>query len=146
MKTSRDILLAQHRAAGPKLDAIRRAVVAEELNHQDTKAQSWAANLVSWCLGGSNLFWRELILPSRRTWAGLAAVWLLLVAVNVLQREPATAGKFSSSSSAPTMMSLREQQRWMNELFADRTMATDAEPPKTFSPKPRTETAKVVAV
>ena len=146
MKTPREILLAQHRAAGPKLDAIRRAVMADKLNHQDTKAQSWVAVFVSWCLRGSNVFWSELILPSRRTWAGLAAAWLLIVAVNVSQREPATAGKFSSASSAPTMMSFREQQRWMNELFADRTVATDAEPPKTFSPKPRTETAKVVAV
>ena len=139
MKTPREILLAQHRAAGPKLDAIRRAVVADKLNHQNTKAQSWVAVFVSWCLRGSNVFWSELILPSRRTWSGLAAAWLLIVAVNILQREPATAGKFSSASSAPTMMSFREQQRWMNELFADRTVATDAEPPKTFSPKPRTE-------
>ena len=145
MKTPREIILAQHRAAEPKLDAIRRLAVAE-LNHQDTKAQSWMAVFVSWCLRGSNVFWSELILPSRRTWAGLAAAWLLIVAVNVLQREPVTAGKFSSASSAPTMMSFREQQRWMNELFADRTVAADAEPPKTFSPKPRTETAKVVAV
>ena len=143
MKTPRDILLAQHRAAGPKLDAIRRALVADKLNRQDTKAQSWAAVFVSSCLRGSNVFWHELILPSRRTWAGLAAVWLLIVAVNFAQREPAPAGKISS---APAMMSFREQQRWMNELFADRTTATDAEPPKTFSPKPRTETAKAVAV
>ena len=146
MKTPREILLAQHRAAGPKLDAIRRAVMADKLNHQDTKAQSWVAVFVSWCLRGSNVFWSELILPSRRTWAGLAAAWLLIVAVNVSQREPATAGKFSSASSAPTMMSFREQQRWMNELFADRTVATDAEPPKIFSPKPRTESAKLVTV
>ena len=146
MKTPRDILLAQHRAAGPQLDAIRRAVVAEELNNQGTKEPSWALNFVSLFLRGSKTLWRELILPSRRTWSGLAAVWLLIVAVNVLQREPATAGKFSSASSAPTMMSFREQQRWMNELFADRTVATDAEPPKTFSPKPRTETTKMFAV
>ena len=146
MKTPRDILLAQHRAAGPKLDAIRRAVMTKDLNNKVTKEPSGALNFVTLLLRCSNLFWRELILPSRRTWAGLAAVWLLIVAVNVLQREPATAGKFSSASSAPTMMSFREQQRWMNELFADRTVATDAEPPKTFSPKPRTESVKLVAV
>ena len=146
MKTPRDILLAHHRAAGPKLDAIRRAVVAEKLNNQATKEPSRSLNLVALILHGSKTLWNELILPNRRTWAGLAAAWLLIVAVNVLQREPATAGKFSSASSAPTMMSFREQQRWMNELFADRTVATDAEPPKTFSPKPRTETNKQVAV
>ena len=142
MKTPREIILAQHRAAEPKLDAIRRLAVAE-LNHQDTKAQSWMAVFVSWCLRGSNVFWSELILPSRRTWAGLAAVWLLIVAVNVAERDHSPVGKIFT---APAMMSFREQQRWMNELFADRTVATDAEPPKTFSPKPRTETVKVVAV
>ena len=146
MKTPRDILLAQHRAANPKLDAIRRAVVTEKLNHQATKEPSWALNFVTFFLRGSKTLWSELILPSRRTWSGLAAVWLLIVAVNVLQREPATAGKFSSASSAPTMMSFREQQRWMNELFAERSAPLDAEPPKTFSPKPRTESVKLVAV
>ena len=32
MKTPREILLAQHRAAGPKLDAIRRAVMADKFH------------------------------------------------------------------------------------------------------------------
>ena len=142
MKTPRDILLAQHRAAGPKLDAIRRALVAE-FSHEDKKAQSWLAGLVFSCLRGSKTLWSELIFPSRRIWSGLAAVWLLIVAVNFAQREPAPAGKFSA---APTMMSFREQQRWMNELFAERSAPLDAEPPKTFSPKPRTEKIKTVAV
>ena len=143
MKTPRNILLAQHRAAGPKLDAIRRTVLAEELNNQVTKKPSWALNFVTLLLRGSKTLWSELILPSRRIWAGLAAAWLLIVAVNVLQREPATAGKFSSASSAPPMMSFREQQRWMNELFADRSVAADTEPPKYFSPKPRTENTQL---
>jgi predicted DNA-binding protein YlxM (UPF0122 family) len=39
MKTPRDILFARHQAAAPKLDAIRREVVAE-LNNQETKEQS----------------------------------------------------------------------------------------------------------
>jgi hypothetical protein len=136
MKTPREILLAQHRAVEPKLDAIRHAVVAEELNNQVTKKPSWAQNLIVWFLGCSNLFWRELILPSRRIWAGLAAVWLVIAAVNLAERDHSSPGNISS---APVMMSLREQQRWMNELFADRSLPVDTEPPKIFSPKPRTE-------
>jgi hypothetical protein len=136
MKTPREILLAQHRAVEPKLDAIRHAVVAEELNNQGTKKQSWHQFLFAWFLGCSNLFWRELILPSRRIWAGLAAVWLVIAVVNVAGRDHSPAGNISS---APVMMSLREQQRWMNELFADRSLSVDTEPPKAFSPKPRTE-------
>ena len=142
MKTPRDILLAQHRAAGPKLDAIRRALVAE-LNHEDKKAQSWLAGLVSSCLRGSNVFWRELILPSRRIWAGLAAVWFLIVAVNVSQREHLPGGNISAG---PVMMSFSEQQRLLNELFADRAPVAEADRPQKFSPKPRTEKIRTAAV
>jgi hypothetical protein len=44
MKTPREILFARHQAATPKLDALRREVVAG-LNHQDTRAKSRAATL-----------------------------------------------------------------------------------------------------
>ncbi len=80
--------------------------------------------------------WQELFLPSRRIWSGLAAIWLLILAVNLAQHDPSSADKLTA---APAMMSFREQQRWMNELFADRAPTADAEPPKIFSPKPRTE-------
>ncbi len=136
MKTPREILLARHQTAVPKLDAVRRETIAG-LNHQGTKAPSGVLVLVSWCLGGSNKLWQELVLPSRRIWSGLATVWILILAVNFAQREPVAAGKFST---APAMMSFREQQRWMNELFAERGSIADAEPRKVYSPKPRTET------
>jgi hypothetical protein len=142
MKTPREILLARHQTAVPKLDAIRREMI-DGLNHQGTKAPNSVLVLVSWCLGGSNKLWQELVLPSRRIWSGLAAVWVLIFAVNFVQREPASAGKISA---APAMMSLREQQRWMNEPFAEREPVTDAEPPKVFSPKPRTEKIQCCAV
>jgi hypothetical protein len=136
MKTPRDIIFARHQAASPKLDAIRRSVV-DELNNQGTKEQSFPAFLVSLFLRCSNKLWQELILPSRRTWAGLAGVWLVLLVINLAQREPVTAGK---TTSAPTMMSFREQQRLMNELFADRSLpVAELDRPKTFSPRPRTE-------
>ena len=135
MKTPRDILFVRHQAAAPKLDAIRAEVV-RELNNQGTKEQSIPASLVTSFLGCSNKLWQELIWPSRRVWSGLATVWLLILTVNLAQREPSPAGK---TSAAPAMMSVREQQRWMNELFADRSMPVEAEPPKIFSPKPRTE-------
>lgn len=139
MKTPREILLAQHRAADQKIDAIRHNLVSE-LNRQETREPGSANIFVSWFLGCSKKIWDELILPSRRTWSGLAAVWLILVAINVSLHDSTPAGKILAS--APVMMSLPEQQRWMNELFADRSLPVDAEPPKTFSPKPRTQTVK----
>ena len=136
VKTPRDILLSRHQSAAPKLDAIRREFVAG-LNHQGTKTPSLWFRLVPWCLGGFRKLWQELYFPSRRIWSGLATIWILILAVNFTEREPLPAGKISA---APVMISFREQQRWMNELFAEREPMADAEPPKTYSPKPRTET------
>jgi hypothetical protein len=140
MKTPRDILFAHHQAAAPKLDAIRREVVTK-LNNQETKQQSRPVFLVASFLGCLNTLWRELVLPSRRTWAGLAGVWLVLLAINLVQHEPVPAGK---TTTAPTMMSFREQQRLMNELFADRSPVAEADRPRIFSPRPRTETTEMM--
>jgi hypothetical protein len=137
MKTPRDILFARHQAAAPKLDAIRRETLVG-LNHQDTKAQSWAANFLSWCLGGSNKLWLELVWPCRRIWTGLATVWILLFIVNFSQR----AGSqivIAKSSTTEMIMTFRDQQKILNELFADRSLPVEAARPKIFSPKPRTE-------
>lgn len=142
MKTPRDILFARHQAAQPKLDAIRDKQIAQ-LNHKDTKTQSWISSFVSLCLSGSKTIWQELVLPSRRTWAGLATVWILLAAINLAQRESVPAGE---KVSIPTRMNFAEQQRLMNELFADRSLPMDADRPRTFSPKPRTETFQTITV
>jgi hypothetical protein len=143
MKTPRDVLFARHQAAAPKLDAIRCEVVAG-LNHQDTKAQSGAANLVSWCLGGSNKLWLELIWPCRRIWTGLAAVWILIFIVNFSQRDGSQTKMAKSAPTAEMMMTFRDQQKWLNELLADRSPPMEAERPRIFSPKPRTETMELL--
>lgn len=141
MKTPRDILFTRHQAAQPKLDAIRDKQISL-INHKDTKSQSWVLSLASLCRSGSSKLWQELVLPSRRTWAGLATVWALLAAINLAQRETAPVGK---DISIPMRMSFVEQQRLMNELFADRSLPMDADRVRTFSPKPRTETFQTIA-
>src|ERR1044071_2720788 len=86
MKTPREILLERHQTVVPKLDSIRNGIVTE-LNRQDTKAQSYLSGFVSLCLGGSKNLWMELVLPSRRIWASLAVVWILIFLVNFSQRD-----------------------------------------------------------
>jgi hypothetical protein len=132
MKTPREILFARHQAAAPKLDAIRQSAVAAVCDRRalsEQRSQTAATTIF-------RTLWQELFLPSRRVWSGLATVWLLILAINLAQHDSSPAGKMVA---APAMMSFREQQRWMNELFADRTPPVEAEPPKTISPKPRTE-------
>jgi len=143
MKTLRDILLARHQAAMSKLDAIRREAVAG-LNHQDIKAQSGTANFASWCLGGLNKIWEELILPCRRIWTGLAAVWILIWAVNFSQRDGSQMVIAKSTPTVEMMTTFRDQQKLLNELLADRSPPMDAERPRIFSPKPRTEATELL--
>jgi hypothetical protein len=145
MKTPREILLDRHRAAGPRLDAVRRAVVAE-LHRRDMAAASRRASLASWFLRGSTTFWRELILPSRRLWAGLAAIWILLFIINISQRDPASSVTGQPVRSPAVMMSWQDQQRWMNELLADRSTPVEADRPRIVAPKPRTQVCETAAV
>jgi hypothetical protein len=141
MKTPREVLLERHQAAAPKLDAIRREVVAG-LNHEDTKTQNWAFHFVSSCLGCFSKLWQELVFPSRRIWAGLATAWLLILAVNFSLRDPAQTTSLKSSSPE-IFMSFRQQERLLAELTGPDDWRI-AEPPKKFSPKPRTEIAKLL--
>lgn len=145
MKTPREILLEQHRSAAPKLDAIRREAV-EGLNNKDAKAQSWADILVASLLGCSNKLWQELIWPCRRIWTGLAAVWVLLFIVDFSQRDNVSGVTGKPARSGEVIMSLQAQQRWMNELLADRSAPLEADRSRNFTPKPRSETLGTATV
>jgi hypothetical protein len=152
MKTPREILFARHQAAKPRLDAIRQAAVAAVCDRRESASdaterrsqtaattRSWAATLVSVCLRGLTTPWRELILPTRRIWTGLATVWVLIFIINLSQRDTTSSVTGQPVRSPAVMMSLEVQQRWMNELFADRSTPPEADRPKNIVPKPRTE-------
>ena len=152
MKTPREILLARHSAAEPKLDAIRRAAVAvvcdrRILANQSSERRSqtaattpgWTTRFASLCLRGLTTPWNELILPSRRLWTGLATVWILVFIINFSQRDPMSSVTGQPVHSSAVTMSWQVQQRWMNELFADRSTPPDADHPRITAPKPRSE-------
>jgi hypothetical protein len=143
VKTPRDILFAHHQTAEPKLDAIRREVMVG-LNNKGTKEQSRPASLVSSLLGCSNKLWLELVWPCRRIWTGLAAVWILIFVVNISQRDGSQIGIAKSSPPPEVMMTFRNQQKLLDELLADRSFPVEAEQPRIFSPKPRTETTELL--
>lgn len=145
MKTPREILLEQRRSTAPKLDAIRREIVAG-LNCQDTKAQNWAVKIAVSCLAGSNKVWLELVWPCRRIWAGLAAVWIALFIFNVSQRDKSElAARKLPPPSPEAIMTWRQQEKFLVELIGP-SAPGDAEQREIFLPKPRTEIAEAVAV
>jgi hypothetical protein len=84
--------------------------------------------------------------PHPKAWAGLAAVWILIFAVNFSTRDqsPALAEK-SSPPSPEVIVELRQQQRLLAELIGPRDIR-DADRSKSFVPQPRSERAEIVAV
>ncbi len=132
MKTPREILLQRHRAAEPRLDEIRRATVAK-LPMRSTALVPGLASAVL------RKLWRELIWPCRRTWAGLAAVWLGLVTLQIGSRDAVeVASRKTPPPSADMLRVLREQQLLFAELV-ERAEPPAAERPKTVPPRPRSQ-------
>ena len=132
MKTPRELLLERHQAIEPRLDVLRREVLA---SRREPAPPHWFARL-----------WLELFWSCRRIWTGLAVVWVALLFINLSQREPASARLVQSQPSPMTMMAFRDQEALLQELLADRTPPVEAVPARPFEPKPRSEIARPTAV
>jgi hypothetical protein len=99
MKTPREILLARHRSAESKLDAIRGAVLP--------RATPPGARFI-----------REFLLPLRWHFAGMSAAWLLVALLNTYQTSPAvTAADVPRSSPRQLLVALAENRRRLVEVI-----------------------------
>jgi hypothetical protein len=129
MKTPREILLSRHQSATPNLNAIRRGMVAE-LNNKETKEQNFPAIFVSSFLCCLKNIWLELIWPSRRIWAGLAAVWILIFVANFSMRDHSQPQIASAPPSPQILLAFRQQEQLLTELIGpiDPPVAEPAKP------------------
>ena len=83
--------------------------------------------------------WRELFWSGRRAWAGYAAVWLVIVLVNLADSDRSTPTEAKLKQlPAGMLMALREQERLLIDLM-DQPEAKVAEPPKSSVPRPRSQ-------
>jgi hypothetical protein len=87
----------------------------------------------------STLFW-----PHPKAWAGLAAVWIFIFALNFSMRDPSPKVAEKSAPPSPEMLvELKRQQRMFAELVGSyETPAADRR--KIFSPKPRSEHVEIL--
>jgi hypothetical protein len=87
----------------------------------------------------STIFW-----PHPKAWAGLAAVWIFIFALNFSMRD--TSPRIAEKSAPPSpeaIVELKNQQRMFAELMGSRE-TPDADRQKNFLPKPRSERVEIL--
>lgn len=87
------------------------------------------------------VLWQELVWPCRRTWAGLAAVWVGLLAFHLAQsgRGQTITAQSSSPPAAEIRFAWQEQQRILIELIGSTPLDLSAEPTRRSDPQPHSE-------
>ena len=82
-------------------------------------------------------WWREWLWPCPQAWAGLAAAWVLILALNAAMRDPVQVVKTSKAAPAPELLTaLREHRRLLTELIGAPTVVGTSKP---FEPRPRSD-------
>jgi hypothetical protein len=133
MKTPRDILFQWHQGAEPKLDAIRKTVVAS-LSDGCLANQPAVAN--------RRHSFREFIFSLRWHLAGMGAAWLVIVLLSLnVGHSTSLASAIPREKVPPAQIilaSLRENRRELLEMIQP-AETREARPPKVFPSLPRGE-------
>ena len=144
MKTPREILFERHRQAEPRLDEVRRQVLAELAEAGSTEAlrRGRSEGLLKRSVDNAKFgilkkIWLELLWPSRRAWAGIAVLWLALLAANFGMKATATSSTAARSHKGELVQAVEEQRRLLAELLPP-TKPQPAEPPRPGS-RPRSQ-------
>jgi hypothetical protein len=122
MKTPKELLLERHREIQPKLDAVRREVVAGLRNSEP--------------MAGKPL-WSEMLLSFRWHLGALSAAWMLIFFLN-MERPPGPPASMASAnapSAVQVLASLHEQRRQLQQWTADPSSLFTPEGPVTLPPR-----------
>ena len=120
MKTPKEILLETHQVMTPRLDKLREDVLAVELGQANSPISPKRRNIFA---AIPLKLWNELIWPSRRAWAGLAAVWVALAVVHFSQ---GSSSNPSPSALDPQMIAAwDEQQKILEQFVNERTQVAE---------------------
>jgi hypothetical protein len=159
MKTPREILFAHHSQAEPKLDDVRRKALAalgsagilpaslrSSPHAESTRTQDLAGRDAGAPGRRSGLrfrawlqrAWFELVWPSRRAWAGMAAVWLAVLAVNLEMKVTSRTAPGRRSVPAPELARAFEEQRRLLAELLPPSQPSPAQAPRPQA-RPRSE-------
>lgn len=129
MKTPRQILFQKHAASVPKLDRLRAEVLQQQGPRAVAPSRFRAENFAALAV---EKLWAELIWPYRRVWAGLAAVWIVLLAVQFgTHQNPETTPRVTSAAELAAALEQRRQ------LLAELFRPTPVAPPPKRPPQAR---------
>jgi hypothetical protein len=87
-----------------------------------------------------------LLWPCPQAWAGLAAVWLVILVVNYANEDKSEIIAAKSPPPSPQMMMALQEQRKMLAKLIEPYDESPAEPPKPFVPRPRGELRTAVSM
>jgi hypothetical protein len=117
----------------------RRAAVPEIRDADTASLPKW-----SW-LSTLNPQLSTLLWPHPAAWAGLAAIWILILAVDFSVRDKSLVMVEKSAPPSPeVIVELKQQQRMLAELIGPRD-EHDADRSKSFVPQPRSERVEILA-
>ena len=132
-----EILAAAHEAQAIRHSPFQQSDVRLIRHSHFVIRHSWLSTLNQRL---STLFW-----PHPRAWAGLAAVWIAVVALHFSLRDPAPVLSAKAPPPSPEAVAeLRQQQRMLAELIGPAELRL-ADRQRDSSPKPRSEWAPILA-
>ncbi|NOS72589.1 MAG: hypothetical protein HOP33_22045 [Verrucomicrobia bacterium] len=85
------------------------------------------------------ILWRELVWPCRRTWAGLAATWLVLTVFNFMHADHTEVVARNTPPPSPEVLMVLKQQYLLLAELTERNQLRAADRPKTVPPRPRSQ-------
>ncbi len=82
---------------------------------------------------------RQALWPCPQAWAGLAAIWVVVLALNFTMRDSSpSVATIAPARSSQLLMAFSEQKRLLAELIGGAEPMLPP-PPKRVAPRPRTE-------
>ena len=131
MKTPRELILERHQAAEAKLRAIR----AEDLAAEASGQRQPLLNLA----GIAQKLWLEALWPWRRVWIGVAASWLVILALSLGTGDiPRTASTKPPRPDPEVLAVLQQQEQLLTQLLGVGT-PPHASLPRALGPRSAAE-------
>jgi len=136
MKTPRDLLLERHRQQSPALDELRERVITQELGADPAAVRQSRTGLLT--------RWFAWLNFQRTAWSGFAAVWCVILGLNLAaEREMGTAVAASGPTDPEQFLAgLQANRAQLAALLFDEEAGEDSTHRET-KPGPRSDAGRI---